>query len=498
MEKKLKITNLKTYIESRSKTKVICTIGPSTCEVESIVRLIKSGMSVARLNLSHGKEKEHLKYIKNIREASEKTGIIVGILADIPGPKYRVGNIDNDTYLAAGSDFTLTEKKINGNKNIAQIWPKGLSIDLNLYKKGTLVKSIILIDDGKIVLQSKKSQNGNLICKVLTGGHLVSNKSVSAPGRTSTVDYFTKETKEAIKFVNKADVNFVGASYVRDVGDVNDIRKKLKKSKQIISKIEIEDAVNNLEEIIDASDGVMVARGDLGVELPFEEVPSKQKMIIRVANERGKPVITATQMLESMITISNPTRAEATDVYNAVRDGTDAIMLSAETSIGKYPFLAVEAMQKIAKKAEQFLEYEKLSERRRSYTSKKGTFVNDAIGYSSSITAEAVGAKFIIAYSSSGRSAEMVASYRPSKNILAITESKHVAENLTIVWGVNTVVQKHLSDIQSMFYSASEFIISNKLAKNKEKIVVIAGVPIGVKGTTNLLRVVTLPEPKIH
>ncbi|MBA32223.1 MAG: pyruvate kinase [Chloroflexi bacterium] len=495
MEKKIKIKNLKTYIESRSKTKVICTIGPSTCEVNSIVRLIKSGMSVARLNLSHGKEKEHHKYIKNIREASEKTGIIIGILADIPGPKFRVGDIEKNTYLKAGSDFTLTDREIKGNKNIAQVWPKGLPNDAKyFYPK----KTKILIDEGKITLEVKNTNGLDVKCKVLTGGYLVSNKSVTTPGNTTRLDYFTKETKEAIEFINKADVNFVGASYVRDVYDVRNIREKIKKSQQIISKIEIYDAVENLEEIIDASDGVMVARGDLGVELPFEEVPSKQKMIIRLANERGKPVITATQMLESMISIPNPTRAEATDVYNAVRDGTDAIMLSAETSIGKYPFLAVEAMQKIAKKAEQFLEYEKLSERRRSYTSKKGTFVNDAIGYSSSITAEAVGAKFIIAYSSSGRSAEMVASYRPSKNILAITESKHVAENLTIVWGVNTVVQKHLSDIQSMFYSASEFIISNKLAKKNDKIVVIAGVPIGVKGTTNLLRVVTLPEPKIH
>ena len=491
MEKKSKIINLKSFIESRSKTKVICTIGPSTYEVSSIIKLIKCGMSIARLNLSHGNEKDHITYIKNIREASEKTGIIIGILADLPGPKYRIGDIDDDIYLSLGSEFTLTEKKIIGNKNIAQVWPKGLSKDLR-------VKSKILIDDGKVILIVKKIHNENIICKVETPGYIVSNKSVSAPGHTSTLNYFTKETKEAIEFVNRADVNFVGASYVRNLSDVKNIRTKLNSSKQIISKIEIGEAVENLEDIIDASDGVMVARGDLGVELPFEEVPSKQKMIIRIANERGKPVITATQMLESMISISNPTRAEATDVYNAVRDGTDAIMLSAETSIGKYPFLAVEAMQKIAKKAEHFLEYEKLSDRRRSYTSNKGTFVNDAIGYSASITAEGVKAKYIIAYSSSGRSAEMVASYRPNKSIIAITESKKTAENLTIVWGVNTIVQKHLSDIQSMFYSASEFILSNKLGKKNDKIVIIAGVPIGVKGTTNLLRVVTLPEPEIH
>ena len=495
MEKKSKIINLKSFIESRSKTKVICTIGPSTYEVDSIIKLIKSGMSVARLNLSHGTQKDHITYIKNIREASEKTGIIVGILADIPGPKFRLGDIEKNTYLNAGSDFTLTDREIKGNKNIAQVWPKGLASDAkHFYPK----KSKILIDDGKITLQAKNSNGLDVKCKVLTGGYLVSNKSVTTPGNTTGLDYFTKETEEAIEFINKADVNFVGASYVRDVDDVRDLRKKLKKSIQIISKIEIFNAVDNLEEIIDSSDGVMVARGDLGVELPFEEIPFEQKKIIRVANERGKPVITATQMLESMISISNPTRAEATDVYNAVRDGTDAIMLSAETSIGKYPFLAVEAMQKIARRAEEFLEYEQLSERRRSYTSNKGTFVNDAIGYSSSITAEAVEAKYIIAYSSSGRSAEMVASYRPNKSIIAITESEKTAENLTIVWGVNTIIQKNLSDIQSMFHSASEFILSNKLGKNKDKIVVIAGVPIGVKGTTNLLRVVTLPEPEIH
>ena len=239
MEKKSKIINLKSFIESRSKTKVICTIGPSTYEVSSIIKLIKCGMSIARLNLSHGNEKDHITYIKNIREASEKTGIIIGILADLPGPKYRIGDIDDDIYLSLGSEFTLTEKKIIGNKNIAQVWPKGLSKDLR-------VKSKILIDDGKVILVVKKIHNENIICKVETPGYIVSNKSVSAPGHTSTLNYFTKETKEAIEFVNRADVNFVGASYVRNLSDVKNIRTKLNSSKQIISKIEIGEAVENL------------------------------------------------------------------------------------------------------------------------------------------------------------------------------------------------------------------------------------------------------------
>ena len=208
MEKKSKKINIKSFIQSRSKTKVICTIGPSTYEVNSIIKLIKSGMSIARLNLSHGNEKDHITYVKNIREASKQTGIIIGILGDLPGPKYRIGNIENDTYLANGGDFTLTNKKIKGNKNIAQVWPSGLSNDLDS-------KSKILIDDGKVVLKVKKIHNGDIFCKVETPGYIVSNKSVSAPGHTSTLNYFTKETKKAIEFVNRADVNFVGASYVR-------------------------------------------------------------------------------------------------------------------------------------------------------------------------------------------------------------------------------------------------------------------------------------------
>ena len=367
---------LQSFMKRRARTRIVCTVGPATGTLARIKRLIRSGMSVGRLNLSHGTPDEHHSYVKMLRAAAEELGVAVGILADLPGPKYRVGEMEQaEITLVSGQAFVLQVEPCKGNLKRANVWPPGLHKDI---KKG----SQVLIDEGMVELRAESIEGTNINCRVTLGGVMKTNKAVTAPGNTSTLDYFTSETLRALEFVESSDIDFVGLSYVRNADDMLRVRAHLQKAgknPQLVAKIEIQQAVNNLVEILDESDAIMVARGDLGVELPFERVPSVQKQIIRMANEAGKPVITATQMLESMIEQPSPTRAEATDVYNAVRDGTDAIMLSGETSVGKFPFRAVNAMTRIAKRAESYLEYPMLAERHRAAAKKGGLAVDNAI-----------------------------------------------------------------------------------------------------------------------
>jgi pyruvate kinase len=452
-------------------------------------------MSVARLNLSHGSSDEHHYYVKILREVANEMGMAVGILADLPGPKYRVGEMEQpEITLTTGQHFILQREAREGNSERASVWPLGLHADI---KNG----SPILIDEGAIELRVEEIDDNEIHCRVVMGGIMKPNKAVTAPGNTTTVDYFTPETEAALGFVIASDIDFVGLSYVRDGGDVERVREHLKKADktpQLVAKIEIQQAVDNLAEILVASDAVMVARGDLGVELPFERVPSVQKRIIRMANEIGKPVITATQMLESMIEQPSPTRAEATDVYNAVRDGTDAIMLSAETSIGKFPFKAVQAMTKIAKRAESYLEYEMLARRRREAAMKGGLAVDDAIADSAVVTATSLKAKAIVAFTESGSTAGRLAAYRPSKPLLALITDISAGAKLSLRWGVIPVVMPQFTEIQDMFTAGSDLALETKIAKKGDVIIVVMGLPIGVPGTTNLLRVITLPEPVSH
>jgi len=359
----------------------------------------------------------------------------------------------------------------------------------------------ILLDEGSIELRVENIIDDNIHCRVTTGGIMKPNKAVTAPGNTTTIDYFTPETVEALKFVESSDIDFIGLSYVRDGEDLRKVRTRLQKvgkAPQLVAKIEIQQAVDNLNEILRESDAVMVARGDLGVELPFERVPSVQKRIIRMANEIGKPVITATQMLESMIEQPSPTRAEVTDVYNAVRDGTDAIMLSAETSVGKFPYRAVTAMTRIAKRAERYLEYPGLASRRRNAASKGGVAVDDAIADAAVVIAASLNAKAIVAFTESGSTAGRVAAYRPSKPLLALITDIATGSKLALRWGVIPVVVKDYPDIQKMFTAGSNLALETKIARKGDVIVAVVGLPIGVPGTTNLLRVITLPEPITH
>lgn len=484
---------LQPFVRKRARTRIVCTIGPATGTPSRIKRLIRSGMSVGRLNLSHGTPDEHHAYVKMLRDAAEEMGVAVGILADLPGPKYRIGAMEQDEILlSAGQLLVLQVAPCEGNSERANVWPAGLHKDI---KQG----SQVLIDEGTVELRVESIEGTNINCRVTLGGVMKPNKAVTAPGNTSTLDYFTSETEEALQFIKSSDVDFVGLSYVRDAGDMRRVRtylEKAGKTPQLVAKIEIQQAVDNLTEILEESDAVMVARGDLGVELPFERVPSVQKQIIRMANEVGKPVITATQMLESMIEQPSPTRAEATDVYNAVRDGTDAIMLSGETSIGKFPFRAVNAMTRIAKRAESYLEYPMLAERRRAAALKGGLAVDDAIADGAVVAATSLNAKAIVAFTESGSTAGRVAAYRPSKPLFALCPDFRTGAKLSLRWGViPIVVVRGFDKVQDMFYAGSRLALETRIAREGDVIVTVAGLPIGVAGTTNLLRVITLPEP---
>ncbi len=482
---------LQPFMKRRARTRIVCTIGPATGTASRIKRLIRSGMSVGRLNLSHGTPDQHHSYVSMLRDAAEEMGIAVGILADLPGPKYRVGEMQQDEMpLATGQHFVFQVAPCDGNSERANVWPPGLHKDI---KQG----SQVLIDEGTIELRVESIEGTSINCRVTLGGVMRANKAVTAPGNTSTLDYFTSETEEALKFVESSDIDFVGISYVRNAEDMQRVRThllKAGKTPQLVAKIEIQQAVDNLVEILNESDAIMVARGDLGVELPFERVPAVQKQIIRMANEAGKPVITATQMLESMIEQPSPTRAEATDVYNAVRDGTDAIMLSGETSIGKFPFRAVNAMTRIAKRAESYLEYPMLAERHRAAAMKGGLAVDDAIADGAVVAASSLHAKAIVAFTESGSTAGRVASYRPPMPLFALTPDFTGGAKLALRWGVIPVVVERFEQHRDMFYAGSRLVLDTSIAREGDVIVVVAGLPIGVAGTTNLLRVITLPE----
>jgi pyruvate kinase len=480
-------------VKRRPRTRIVCTIGPATGTPARIERLVREGMSVARLNLSHGSREDHEGYVRSVRQVSERLGVAIGILADLPGPKYRVGEMtEQGVRVRAGEPFTLFAKVTHGTRDGVNVWPVGLHKDV---KKGAKV----LLDEGAVELRVQEIAGQDIHCRITQGGVLKDNKAVTAPGHTSTLEYFTDETTEALNFAISADVDFIGLSYIRDANDLVQVRKKVQaagKRCQLVSKIEIKQAVENLLSIIDESDAVMVARGDLGVELPIEHVPGVQKRIIRRANERGKPVITATQMLESMIEGTHPTRAEASDVHNAVRDGTDAIMLSGETSIGRNPFKVVNYMSKIAKRAEKFLDYEALGHRRLDFVMKTAHTVDDAIAHSATVTAAALGAKVILAFTESGSTAARVASYRPVTPVLALSKDTGVGNRLSLRWGVAPVRVYDFEFVQNMFFEGSKLAAETGYTKDGDIIVAVVGMPIGQPGNTNLLRIITTPEPE--
>lgn len=493
---------LPTFLKNRPRTRIVCTIGPATGETGRIAALIRAGMSVARLNLSHGTPDEHSRYIANAREAARQTEVPVGILADLPGPKYRVGRNDpkfaetrngrEGVWLERGTKFVLTTDKILTTDERAQVWPAGLHRDIK-------PRSRVLIDEGAVELVVQQINGNEILCNVRRPGLVQDLKAVTAPGNVSTLEYLTKETSDALDFALGADVDFVGMSYIRGIEDLVAVRERMDAAGRhpaLISKIEIQQAVANLTEILEGSDAIMVARGDLGVEMPLHQVPMVQKRMIRMANEIGKPVITATQMLESMRDNPYPTRAEATDVYNAVRDGTDAVMLSAETSVGSYPVAAVRFMARVSKTAERFLEVERLRERRMSVVERQGrnAAVNSIIAFDAAETADRLRSKAIVTFTESGVTAARVASFRPRTPLLALSPDPRIGSKLSINWGITPVLVESLTDLNQMFKYGSDLTMAQGYAKENDSIVLVAGVPIGQAGSTNLLRVIKVPE----
>ncbi len=481
--------SLQNFIKKRPKTKIVCTIGPSSSEVKILKKMISEGMSVARLNLSHGTIDEHKKYVSNARQAAKELSAPIGILIDIPGPKYRVGKITGGSIdlkrgqkIVIGNETDLNEKAIK-----LKVWPEGISKEVGKSKQ-------IFLDDGLIKLSIDSKIGKNIFCSVLNNANLKSNKSVTIPGSVNKLDYFTNETKEGLKFAKKVNATFVGLSFIRNSSDIKKVKKFYSKSNfrpQFVSKIELPSSVPHLKEIVEESDGVMVARGDLGVQLPIEKVPGIQKKIIKESNMQGKPVITATQMLESMIESPSPTRAEATDIHNAVMDGTDAIMLSAETSIGKYPVESVINMAKISSEAELNYNYEYYLEKKSN--SMDFSSVDDAIAYNACKTSNLVDAKTILAFTESGSTAGRVSSFRPKASIIGLIQGENI-ETLLLRWGVIPIHASKFKNVQDMFKLGSKVSLETGLAKKNDLVVVIAGMPIGIPGNTNLMRVIQLPE----
>lgn len=467
----------------RRRTKIVCTIGPATGSAAVIERLITSGMNIARLNLAHGEPEEHSRYIQTIRKLSRRLGINVAILIDLPGPKYRTGKLkDGQAILKKGAEIVLTTRQVEGDARLVPVNLPQLPTDVR-------VGDTILLGDGALQLKVVDKNEGEVKCRVTVGGILTDRRGIAVPGRPISSPFITDFLREQLLFAQKQEPDFLALSFVSGTEDVNGIRAILGENGAdipIISKIERGEAVSKFNSILATSDGIMVARGDLGVDIPLERVPLVQKEIIRQCNHQGKPVITATQMLESMVHSARPTRAEVADVANAIFDGTDATMLSAETSIGDYPIQAVKIMAKIAEEAESKLPYEQILAERGEWLEQK---TDELISYSACHTAHSLGAAALVAFTQSGSTAGRVSKYRPRVPILAITPSSVVARRLLLHWGVYPFQIAEASSVDELFATGVRLVKELGLAKPGDLIVITGGIPIGVAGTTNLLKI---------
>lgn len=467
------------------KTKIVCTIGPASENKDIFKQLVLNGLNVARLNFSHGNHEEHGERIKMIKEVREELNEPVAILLDTKGPEIRTGKFkDPEVELKEGQKFTITTKDILGDNTICNVSYTGLAEDV---QEG----DVILIDDGLVGLRVENIVNGTDIeCVVENAGVIKNNKGVNVPGVKINLPAITEKDRADIKFGIEMDIDFIAASFVRKASDVLAIRKILEEENadhiQIISKIENQEGMDNLDEIIEVSDGLMVARGDLGVEIPTEEIPLAQKEMIKKCNKAGKPVITATQMLDSMIRNPRPTRAEVTDVANAIFDGTDAIMLSGETAAGKYPIDAVKVMGSIARRAEAAIDYRSLL---KTKAIERETSVTDAISHATCTTAADLDASAVLTATSSGYTTRMVSKFRPSAPIIAATTKESVRRRLSLSWGVYSVLTDQLNSTDDIIDLSVQKALDAKLINNGDLIVITAGVPVGVAGTTNLIKV---------
>ena len=467
------------------KTKIVCTIGPASESEEMLEKLINAGMNVARLNFSHGSHEEHKARIDTIRKVAKRLNKTIGLLLDTKGPEIRTHNMkDGLIVLEKGKEVIVSMDEVEGTPEKFSVTYENLINDVN-------IGSYILLDDGLVELQVKEinKDKGEVKCDILNTGELKNKKGVNLPGVKVNLPGITDKDADDIRFGIKENVDFIAASFVRRPSDVLDIRQILEEEKAhitIFPKIENQEGIDNIEEILEVSDGLMVARGDMGVEIPPESVPMVQKDLIRKCNKLGKPVITATQMLDSMQRNPRATRAEASDVANAIYDGTDAVMLSGETAAGLYPEEAVKTMRNIAVSAEAAQDYKKLLSDR---TKLVETSLVNAIGVSVAHTALNLNVKAIVAATESGSTARTISKYRPHSDIIAVTPSEETARQCAIVWGVNPVVKEGRKNTDALLNNAVATAVETGRVSNGDLIIITAGVPTGEKGTTNMMKI---------
>ncbi len=470
------------------KTKIVATIGPASAGREVLAALFEAGVDVARLNLSHGEPDLHVARCEQIRETTRRLGRQAAVMFDLKGPEIRIGTFPGgQVELREGGFFTFTTRPGVGSVEAVSVGHPGLTRDV---KPGFT----LLLDDGNLVLEAVEVTEAEVRCRVIAGGVLADRKKINLPGHTVSLPAVSDKDARDIRLAASLGVDFIAVSFTRRAADVLDVRRILEEHgsrARLIAKIESAEGLQNLEEILKVADGLMVARGDLGVEVPTEDIPLHQKRMIARCNAAGKPVITATQMLESMVRLPRPTRAEASDVANAILDGTDAVMLSAETAAGKYPVEAVRMMARIAERTEASLDYRGLLLKGGAAPQRT---VTDAISHATVTTAMDLGASAILTSTHSGHTARMVAKYRPAAPVVAITPDESVARWLAAVWGVFPVVERETASTDEMIDLAVQSALRSGLVKSGDLVVITAGVPAGVPGTTNLLKVHTVGD----
>jgi pyruvate kinase len=466
------------------RTKIVATIGPATAAVDKVHALAELGVDVVRLNFAHGTHESHARVIEWVREASAMVEKPMAILADLGGPKIRIGALPEPINLADKNVVVLAPEEIATGDEIPTTYA-ALAQDVRAGNR-------VLLDDGLMELRVVEVAGPRVICSVARGGLLKQNKGINLPGIHVSAPALTEKDVQDLQFAESMDVDYVGLSFVQSPDDIRDLRSRISSNALIVAKIEKDTALEAIEPILALTDAVMVARGDLGVELPFEQVPIAQKRIIQLANLYGRPVITATQMLESMIENPRPTRAEASDVANALFDGTDAVMLSGETAAGKYPFLAVEAMVRIASEIERTTSFDEgpkydvpMLHRLRI----GATPTEHAIAAATVEAVRLLGAPAVVTFTRTGGTTRLVSSYRPPVPILGVTDQNKTWRQLSLVWGVHPVMCDLEVNYENMLGIARDYLLRNRLAQPGQRIVVTAGIPFHVAGTTNMLRI---------
>ncbi|MCM2418769.1 MULTISPECIES: pyruvate kinase [unclassified Streptomyces] len=465
------------------RAKIVCTLGPATDSYDQIKALVEAGMDVARLNLSHGSYPDHEDRYHRVRKASEETGRSVGVLADLQGPKIRLGRFtEGPVLLERGDEFTITVEDVEGDRQRCGTTYKGLAADVTKGER-------ILVDDGRVTLEVTEVQGSRVHTIVIEGGMVSDNKGLNLPGVAVSVPALSEKDIEDLRWALRIGADIIALSFVRSAQDIIDVHRIMKEEGRhvpVIAKIEKPQAVDNLEEIVDAFDGIMVARGDLGVEMPLEAVPMVQKRAIKLAKRNAKPVIVATQMLDSMIDASRPTRAEASDVANAIMDGTDAVMLSGETSVGKHPIETVKVMGRIICASEEEIlssGLPPLTERNKPRTQ------GGAVARAAAEMGDFLGAKYLVAFTQSGDTVRRLSRYRSPIPLLAFTPEPATRSQLNLTWGVETLLGPMVQTTDEMVDQVDEQLLRIGKCRKGDIVVITAGSPPGVPGTTNMVRV---------